>query len=249
MKFLDVPELEDINERLNCLDLGDRILNARLEAYTCRPYKEDKKLLSEISRKYNDDGVGRGQCNSPLGSMKLPSTRKLFSQLISVMNQSFIDYDFRDASPDNFKPVSLSEASRAINMHVLDPVEKEVPGLKASFWHTVDEFMDLNAADVYRYESNLDLDVFTKGKLFSCNFFFINRKKSRLVFFAAGAVSSLHSAASELQTPIASMMDMEDGACCEEGGSDDDSCQVLSSSWMGSVTLVADSNTKPARPS
>jgi hypothetical protein len=34
MKYLDVPELENLNKRLNAIDLGDRILNARLEAYT-----------------------------------------------------------------------------------------------------------------------------------------------------------------------------------------------------------------------
>lgn len=174
-----------------------------------RPYKEDKRLLSEIYRQYDEPNTRLSK--SPLGSMAEPSTRKLLAQLISTLNQSFIDYDFSGATPEDFNWVSADDASLQINMNVLAPVEKEHSEFKQLFWNTLDEFIDVAACDIYRYEPKIEMeDVFTKGKLFSCNFFFINRRKRKLVFFAGAAVSVLHSTTSaDRYHPLDSMLDME----------------------------------------
>jgi hypothetical protein len=34
MKYLDLPALENINTHLSSVDVGDRVLNGRIEAYT-----------------------------------------------------------------------------------------------------------------------------------------------------------------------------------------------------------------------
>ena len=60
-----------------------------------KPYKEDKRVLKDITRQYGSDTSPPSSSKSPIGSMKQPSTRKLLSQLIVTLNSSFPDYDFR----------------------------------------------------------------------------------------------------------------------------------------------------------
>lgn len=99
-----------------------------------------------------------------------------------------------------------------------------------------------------------------RGKLFSINFFIINRKKRRLVFFACAAVSGMH-AINSMHRPMETMMDLQglpmtrvlpslprlkltvpdvsepdDDECVSS--EEDLGCRNIASSWLGSVTVV-----------
>jgi hypothetical protein len=151
------------------------------------------------------------------------------------------DYDFSEARPDDFvhEPAS-SQCVDTVNMHVMDALEKRHTGFKEMFWNVLDEFIGLQACEVYRYVSDLDSDVFAAGKLFSFNFFLVNRRRQRLAFITCAAVSNLHASECAHRRRLESMMDMEEsGRDTDDGTNSDDECRP--SSWIGpSLILVSD---------
>jgi hypothetical protein len=64
--------------------------------------REDRRVLKDLERQYCSDVASS---KSPIGSMRLPSTRKLLSQLIVTLNSSFPDYDFRYSTERLSRPV------------------------------------------------------------------------------------------------------------------------------------------------
>lgn len=49
MKFLSVPSLEKYSLELSHIDLGDIIIHGRIEAYSCKPTDEEKKLHKKLN--------------------------------------------------------------------------------------------------------------------------------------------------------------------------------------------------------
>ncbi|KAJ3316339.1 RNA polymerase III-inhibiting protein maf1 [Blyttiomyces sp. JEL0837] len=55
MKYLEYECLEEVNTALSCVDTGDMRVFSRLEAYSCKNTKDDRKLKHHIESKYGDD--------------------------------------------------------------------------------------------------------------------------------------------------------------------------------------------------
>lgn len=132
----------------------------------------------DLTNQFNDD---------PFGNDK--EQRQTFVDLISTLNNSYPDYDFRHVKPEFFVKLSLHEAFQNINNSLQEVFENEQFG---SLWKTVNEIIDLNHTEVYSYvpDQNLDdpmADPLSLGdsKLWTWNYFFVNRKLKRLVFFTA----------------------------------------------------------------
>ncbi|TIB82372.1 Maf1-domain-containing protein [Wallemia mellicola] len=77
---------------------GPKIVRTRIEAYSCKQVKSDKKLYKLLESTYNTQPPS----DTPFGNMDLPSTRKTLYLLISTLNQAFPDHDFTDVRPDEF---------------------------------------------------------------------------------------------------------------------------------------------------
>ena len=133
--------------------------------------------------------------NDPFGEEK----RQTYIDLIATLNNSFPDYDFRHVKPEFFVKLSLQEALHTINNSLHDVYENDQ---FSTLWTTINEIIDLNHSEVYSYtpDQNLDdpyADPLSLGgsKLWTWNYFFVNRKLKRLVFFTAYGKSK----ASELE--------------------------------------------------
>lgn len=142
--------------------------------------------IYDLTTQFNDD---------PFGNDK----RQTFIDLISTLNNSFPDYDFRHVKPEFFVQLSLQETLQNINNSLHDVYENEQ---FSSLWTSINEIIDLNHSEVYSYvpDQNLDdpmADPLNLGgsKLWTWNYFFVNRKLKRLVFFTAYGKSK----ASELE--------------------------------------------------
>ncbi|KAF0979470.1 hypothetical protein FDP41_001813 [Naegleria fowleri] len=130
----------------------------------------------DLTNQFNDD---------PFGEEK----RQTFVDLIATLNNSFPDYDFRNVKPEFFVKLNLQDAIFTINNSLHDLYENEQFN---SLWSTINEIIDLNHCEVYSYvpDQNLDdpfADPLSLGgsKLWTWNYFFVNRKLKRLVFFTA----------------------------------------------------------------
>ena len=98
MKFLVEPKLSWLTSFLSGCELGDRVLNGRIEAFSCKKAGPDKKLSKALEQQYAEEPASLPSemlGTSPLGSLAHAATRKLLIDLISTMNASFPDYDFR----------------------------------------------------------------------------------------------------------------------------------------------------------
>lgn len=130
----------------------------------------------DLTSQFNDD---------PFGNEK----RQTYIDLISTLNNSYPDYDFRHVNPEFFAQLGLQETLHNINNSLHEVYENEQ---FSSLWSSINEIIDLNHCEVYSYlpDQNLDdpmADPLSLGgsKLWSWNYFFVNRKLKRLVFFTA----------------------------------------------------------------
>ena len=97
---------------------------------------------------------------------------KVYGFLISTMNMSFPDYDFRHfivecvidstVKPDHFRCIEdVSQAIRAINSQLC-----EVPDVDfGSLWREVDSAIQLHNCLVYSYLSDLSDDPLSEGQM------------------------------------------------------------------------------------
>ena len=85
--------------------LGDRVIDGRVEAFSCKRAGDDKKLSKQLERQYADEASSSPaslDTNSPLGALGAATTRRLLIDLISTMNASFPDHDFSGLRPEQF---------------------------------------------------------------------------------------------------------------------------------------------------
>jgi len=160
MKLLENPRLGAITDFLTEREIGDRILDGRVEAFSCKRAGEDKKLSKKLDQQYLDEcesapgSVG----SSPLGALSDSSTRRLLIDLISTMNASFPDHDFSSLRPEQFtREVGAHFVHRSISQQL-----SELPDLGGDFlaelWAAVEEAVQLTECEVYSYVPDLDSD-------------------------------------------------------------------------------------------
>jgi len=187
MKFISSPLLAKVSASLKRLDVGDRIVSAKLEAYSCKRAGDDKRTFKDIETTLLEESKF-----DESDSLKSSSTRKLLITLISTMNASFPDYDFSNLRPHHFKVDSVQDIMMSLNNLLLNAFDQGAPGLKEEFWRSVHEIVDLDKCDVYRNVPDLESDFYSNGKLWCENVFFYNKKLKKIVFFTCFAISNLH---------------------------------------------------------
>ncbi|KAH7650441.1 hypothetical protein RS030_152361 [Cryptosporidium xiaoi] len=194
MRFLEHSGLNRLSVILNNLDVGDRILNGRLELFTCSEKMREECDLSER--------VDREVCaspqwisNSPIGPVQRQDVRELLVNLISTMNQCFPDYEFSIIKPDNiFKEKNFSNVYNNINYHLSSVVERIYPSFLVELWENIRDAVEIENTEIYSYRlmGNDELGPFSDdGCLFSFDYFFYDTKMQRILFFACTTKSKM----------------------------------------------------------
>jgi len=117
--------------------------------------------------------------SSPLGPLTASTTRKLLINLIHTMNASFADYDFSNLRADQFEhETSRFRAQDVINTLVLTAMDVLHPGFRDNCWKILDEVIDLDKCEIYKYCPDLDSDLGIH-KLWAINYFFLNKKQKK----------------------------------------------------------------------
>ena len=195
MKFLSVPRLQRLSSLLSSVDLGDVIVHARVEAYSCKPAGDDKRLGKQIERQISSELAHSPHLSpsmSPLGPLHDIHTRKLLISLITTMNASFPDYDFSNLRAEQFdRELSPATAVTQVNSLFLTALDTQQPGIRDEFWAAVGETVDMSGCELYRYMPGTDSDI-DEGALWSIHYFFFHRKEKKVVFVSASATSKLH---------------------------------------------------------
>ena len=161
--------------------------------------------------------------SSPFGSMGQSASRRTFAHLIAVMNASHDNYDFSNAKPIDFvREYNINAVTSKIDetmynlrgrakSNILLPPHHGMPGTSSTpngspcfssrSWKAMDNQMTLQECEVYSYSP--EEDPFDENALWSHDFFFLNRRRKRVLYFYVRVSSILgHSPSADLTTPI-----------------------------------------------
>jgi len=200
MKFLEQPHLELMTSVLTRREVGDRILNGRIEAFSCKRAGEDKKMAKLLEQQYVDElsasPVQLG--TSPLGPLSDASTRRLLIDLIATMNASFPDHDFSGLRPEQFtREPNVNMVIASVNKHLAPLREAYNSTFLEELWLAIEQVIQLQECQVYSYIPDMEEDPFSAGHLWTFNFFFFNRNLKRILYFTCVATSKYSPAAAE----------------------------------------------------
>ncbi len=147
MKYLEYQQLEHISNFLTERDMGGRLLNGRIEAFSCKRAGEDKKLSKVLEAKIveslqaEDDEAPptMRKRSSSLGDLNDVSTRRLLIDLIITLNASFPDYDFSNAKTEDVVPQSsLTYVLQRVNSYLAEITVNNSTFLD-EMWRSIDE--------------------------------------------------------------------------------------------------------------
>ncbi|CAL1716615.1 unnamed protein product [Somion occarium] len=111
MKYIEIPELSRLAQALTH-EGPECAVHTRIEAYSCKNIKRDKKLFRSLETAYNEEVSNSPPLPSfmtvdepdmtPFGPMKDQHSRKTLYFLIATLNVAFPDHDFSDVRPIHF---------------------------------------------------------------------------------------------------------------------------------------------------
>lgn len=111
MKYIEQPALAQLAQSL-AYNGPECSVHTRIEAYSCKNIKRDKKLFRSLENAYKDEAAHSPPLPSwlavedvdqtPFGSFDKHSSRKTLYLLIATLNIAFPDHDFSDVRPGHF---------------------------------------------------------------------------------------------------------------------------------------------------
>src|SRR5712672_650228 len=112
MKYIEIPNLARLAQALTH-EGPECSVHTRIEAYSCKNIKRDKKLFKSLESAYNEDvshsppvpsfiALDREAEITPFGPMDKHSSRKTLYLLIATLNVAFPDHEFSDVKPAHF---------------------------------------------------------------------------------------------------------------------------------------------------
>ncbi|KAK7454570.1 hypothetical protein VKT23_011322 [Stygiomarasmius scandens] len=112
MKYIEIPALSRLAESLSHQG-PECSVNVRIEAYSCKNIKRDKRLFKALEDAYKDElshspplpswlALQQEAELTPFGPIDKHSSRKTLYLLISTLNIAFPDHDFSDVRPAHF---------------------------------------------------------------------------------------------------------------------------------------------------
>lgn len=147
-------------------------------------YKEEEKSLNTKTYYSNT--------NIPLGDQKNPSVQNLQATFIMTFNVAYPDYDFTNIDPNAFEPVKYGlQIIETINENILYPASSIYVNIKNTTWTSIDSVINIKDCSIFSYLNDPDNPIFSLGKLWSCNYFFFNKKLRRILLFSSAIKSKL----------------------------------------------------------
>jgi len=216
MKYLDIAALSGLNAKFEAIDVGDSIIQGRIEAYSCKTVGSDKRLYKSIENELAKSPHSKSPINnnyskspangglsvsangsvdhlsvSPFGPLSQPSSRKTMIYLIATLNATYLDYDFSDVQPEQFrKEPNLHMVINSINTTLSSIIPDYNSEIRDELWRTVDMEVDTPKCDIYSYIPDIASDPFTEeGTIWSFNYFFYNRILKRIIYFTCRATN------------------------------------------------------------
>jgi hypothetical protein len=110
MKYLPFPTIDNLNEKLSCIDNGDLRIFGRVEVFSCKSTTQDRKLKHHIDSKYDSECYMEVVSPSSPGTLATKTSRKTVFYLIGTLNAVYPDYDFQDLKPEQFQKVIMKYA-------------------------------------------------------------------------------------------------------------------------------------------
>lgn len=108
MKYIEYQELSRLAKALTH-EGPECSVHTRIEAYSCKNIKRDKKLFKSLEDAYNDEvshsppwSESEGGEMTAFGRMDEHSSRKTLYLLIATLNVAFPDHEFSDVKPWHF---------------------------------------------------------------------------------------------------------------------------------------------------
>ncbi|KAL1672893.1 Maf1 regulator-domain-containing protein [Schizophyllum commune] len=112
MKYIEIPALSRLAQALTH-EGPECAVHTRLEAYSCKNVKRDKKLFKTLETAYKDDAahsppapswaaLDREAEMTPFGAFDKHGARKTLYLLIATLNIAYPDHEFSDVKPSHF---------------------------------------------------------------------------------------------------------------------------------------------------
>ncbi|EGN98953.1 hypothetical protein SERLA73DRAFT_160551 [Serpula lacrymans var. lacrymans S7.3] len=132
MKYIEFPELSRLAQALTH-EGPECSVHTRLEAYSCKNIKRDKKLFKSLETAYTDElsnspplpswlAIDREVDVTPFGPIDKHASRKTLYLLIATLNIAFPDYEFSDVRPAHFnKEESGASVLNSLSTTLLSP--------------------------------------------------------------------------------------------------------------------------------
>ncbi|KAF8807069.1 Maf1-domain-containing protein [Phlegmacium glaucopus] len=125
MKYIEIPALSHLAQSLTH-EGPECSVHTRMEAYSCKNIKRDKKLFKTLESAYQEDvsnspplpswlALDREAEMTPFGPIDKHASRKTLYLLIATLNVAFPDHEFSDVRPSHF----VKEEGGAIILNAL----------------------------------------------------------------------------------------------------------------------------------
>jgi Maf1 regulator len=112
MKYIEIPALSHLAQSLTH-EGPECSVHTRMEAYSCKNIKRDKKLFKTLESAYQEDvsnspplpswlALDREAEMTPFGPIDRHASRKTLYLLIATLNVAFPDHEFSDVRPSHF---------------------------------------------------------------------------------------------------------------------------------------------------
>lgn len=192
--------------------------------------------------------------NSPFGPLTENASRRTFAYLITTLNASHPDYDFRwILVPTDFKKVRrLNDVKQHVDgtliplrpaavdfpdgSDVVSPPKRYTFGASRGapgpeiwspkMWDLIDKQMDLKFCKIYTYEAQHDPFDNDEGCIWSFKYLFYNKIRRRVCYLYAHGISVLSHSPLAFPAPLDDIRnDLADGLLDLEDDTGDEDCQ------------------------
>ncbi|CAL2029209.1 hypothetical protein CAEBREN_12357 [Caenorhabditis brenneri] len=116
-------------------------------------------------------------------------SRKRLYDLTQVLNSSFPDHDFTNASSEAFALVNYTDLSRLVDMK-LETIVRDYHVRREELWGLIDDAIVPSDCQIYSFKSQFEDDPFTEdGCIWALAFIFYNKGLKRFVLLTVRCLS------------------------------------------------------------
>lgn len=193
MKFLQIPQFEEITVALSSLENEECRLQIRLDPYSCKLTNQDKSAYHALNKSYEALAKSPTAVVSPsaLGPLSESASRKKLITLVTALNNSFPSNDFCGLQGDQFVSEPVALAISTVDSHLAATFAAAYSKqLQQRVWNTVTAEFDLPECSVFAFTPEPDYNPFENQhlELWALHYFFYNQKLRRVLLFSCRAL-------------------------------------------------------------